>query len=56
MGMRRYRDIARTYQAAQPVNDPAKQAELDTLRAELAELRAMLTAPKARREKEQANG
>ena len=56
MGMRRYRDIVRTYQAAQPVHDPVKQAELDTMRAELVELRAMINSPKARREKESANG
>ena len=52
MGMRRYRDIARAYQAAQPVNNPAAQAELDSLRNELAELRAMMTKPK----KETAHG
>ena len=52
MGMRRYRDIARAYQAAQPVNNPAAQAELDSLRNELAELRAMMTKPK----KESAHG
>lgn len=46
MGMRRYRDIARAYQAAQPSNDPVREAEMDTLRKELAELRAMLSKPK----------
>ena len=49
MGMRRYRDIARAYQAAQPSNDPVAQAEMDTLRKELAELRALLT-PKSKKE------
>ena len=49
MGMRRYRDIARAYQAAQPSNDPVAQAEMDTLRKELAELRALLT-PKSNKE------
>ena len=49
MGMRRYRDIARAYQAAQPSNDPVREAEMDTLRKELAELRALLT-PKSKKE------
>jgi hypothetical protein len=50
MGMRRYRDIARAYQATQPSRDPAAQAELDTLRAELADLRSLLTSPKSKKE------
>ena len=49
MGMRRYRDIARAYQAAQPSNDPVREAEMDTLRKELAELRALLT-PKSKKD------
>lgn len=50
MGMRRYRDIAQAYLAAQPSNDPVAQAEMDTLRKELAELRAMLSNPKSKKE------
>lgn len=52
MGMRRYRDIARAYQAAQPTNDPVAQAEMDTLRKELAELRAMLSNPKSKKKED----
>ena len=47
MGMRRYRDIARNFIDAQPKPlDPQTQTEMDAMRERIAQLEALITAPK----------
>ncbi|WP_428331964.1 hypothetical protein [Novosphingobium sp.] len=47
MGMRRYRDIARNHLDAQPkALDPQTQNEMDVMRERIAQLEALITAPK----------
>lgn len=47
MGMRRYRDIARSFIDAQPkALDPQTQTEMDAMRERIVQLEALITAPK----------
>jgi hypothetical protein len=55
MGMRRYRDIARNYLAAQPAALPAAvQSEMDQLKAQIAALTALVEKP-TRKQRETAD-